>query len=274
MKAITNSRIVLTDRVLTGYVLIYGEKIEGIVPEKLFRPIECDEVLDADGRYTAPGFINIHIHGCGGADTMDDNPQALSVIRQSQAETGVTAFLPTTMTYDFPKIYQSFERIRQAMKSDEGAQILGCHMEGPFISEARKGAQAATNIVKADFAKIEAYKDIIRIVTIAPEQLDNYDFVEACQKNHIIVSIGHSSADYSTAVKAITLHGIQHITHLFNGMDPFHHRAPGVVGAALDTTANCEIITDNVHSQPMAQRLVYKCKKPENIILITDSMRA
>jgi N-acetylglucosamine-6-phosphate deacetylase len=274
MKAITNSRIVLTDRILTGYVLVYGEKIEGIVPEKLFRSVECDEVLDADGRYTAPGFINIHIHGCGGADTMDDDPQALSVIRQSQVETGVTAFLPTTMTYDFPKIYRSFERIRQAMKADEGAQILGCHMEGPFISEARKGAQAATNIVKADFAKIEAYKDIIRIVTIAPEQLDNYDFVEACQKNHIIVSIGHSSADYSTAVKAITLHGIQHITHLFNGMDPFHHRAPGVVGAALDTTANCEIITDNVHSQPMAQRLVYKCKKPENIILITDSMRA
>jgi len=274
MKAITNGRIVLADRVVTGQVLVYGEKIEKIVPEKKFQTGECDEVLDVGGRYVAPGFINMHIHGCGGADTMDDDPQALSVIRRSQAETGVTAFLPTTMTYDFPTIYRSLDRIRQAMKVDEGAQILGCHMEGPFISAARKGAQAATNIVKADFAKIEAYKDIIRLITIAPEQLDDYRFVEECQKNHIVVSIGHSSADYPTAVEAITLHGIKHITHLFNGMAPFHHRTPGVVGAALDTTANCEIITDNVHSQPMAQRLVYKCKKPENIILITDSMRA
>ena len=148
-------------------------------------------------------------------------------------------------------------------------------MEGPFINVERRGAQAKENIVPADFSKIEAYKDVIKILTIAPEELKgDYSFVERCQREGIVVSLGHSSADYNTARRAILSCGINHVTHLFNGMVPFHHRRPGLVGAALDTPVDCELIADNVHLHPMTQRLVWRVKQGHHVILITDSMRA
>ena len=193
-----------------------------------------------------------------------------------QASTGVTAMLPTTMTYDFPTIYTALDHIRAAMaESGEGARILGAHMEGPFISVERRGAQAPEHIVPADYARIVDYRDVIRLITIAPEELKgDYTFVEQCQEAGITISLGHSSADYNTARRAILQYGINHVTHLFNGMVPFHHRTPGLVGAALDTPVDCELIADNVHLHPMTQRLVWRMKQGRHIVLITDSMRA
>lgn len=282
MRAIINGRVLVPDEagdfvVQEDSAVIYGENIRKIISMKEYRRrTEQIPVYDADGCYVSPGFINIHIHGCGGADTMDDTAGALMTMSRRQAETGVTAFLPTTMTYDFPTIYRALYRIRSAMqKPQPGAVILGCNMEGPFISKSRKGAQAAENIVRADFAKIAAYTDIIRIITIAPEELaGDYSFVDQCRAHGILVSAGHSSADYDTAFAAITQHGIAHITHLFNGMPPLHHRQPGLAGAALDTEACCEVIADNVHIHPAAQRLIWHAKQGRNIILITDSLRA
>ena len=278
MKAIINGRIIVPDingnfKTLNNHMLIFDNYIQDIL--QMDDSYIAADIIDAKGCYVAPGFINIHIHGCGGADTMDDNLQSLSTIRIYQAKTGVTSFLPTTMTYDLPRIYRALERIRAARQTQEGAAILGCHMEGPFINAARKGAQSSQNIINADFSLIEKYKDIIRLITLAPETLSgNYSFVEQCQKNNITVSIGHSSAKYSVAQDAIKNHHITHITHLFNGMPPFHHRHPGIVGAALDSDVFCELITDNVHVHPVVQRMVYRLKNRGYIILITDSMRA
>lgn len=198
----------------------------------------------------------------------------MKIVKKGQAAMGVTGFLPTTMTYDIPRIQQAFERIRREMGRKGGAQVLGCHMEGPFISASHKGAQAADDICRADFSVIEPYKDVVKIVTVAPEELPAGSFVADCHRHGIIVSMGHTSADYDTAMRAIEELGIRHVTHLFNAMTGFHHRRPGVVGAALDTAVNCELIADNVHSHPAAQRLVYHAKGGRNIILITDSMRA
>jgi len=266
MKAIINGKIILANQILTGQVLLYNETIEKIIPEDFFSADSVDLVIDAAGKYVSAGFINLHIHGCHGFDTMDDTPEALDTIREGMAQSGVTAFLPTTMTYDFPTI-------RAAMGKKIGAQILGCHVEGPFISEVYKGAQSSKYIIAPDFSYLEPYKDIIKIVTIAPEKLVDDRFINECKKNHIVVSMGHSSATYEEAMAAIAA-GVGQVTHLFNGLQPLHHRRPSVVGAALDTAVNCEIIADNVHVHPAMQRLVYKIKGKEQLILITDSMRA
>ena len=283
MKAVTNGKLILPDergefQIVEHQAILYDTKIEEIVPEMSLRgdSVKLDEVIDAHGSYVSPGFINIHLHGCVGCDAMDDDPAAIASMALYQASTGVTAMLPTTMTYDFPTIYTALDHIRAAMETPgDGARILGAHMEGPFISVERRGAQAPEHIVSADYARIVDYRDVIRLITIAPEELKgDYTFVEQCQEAGITISLGHSSADYNTARRAILQYGINHVTHLFNGMVPFHHRTPGLVGAALDTPVDCELIADNVHLHPMTQRLVWRMKQGRHIVLITDSMRA
>ena len=282
MKAIINGRFIIPDEtgrftVEGGLALFFDEKIRAIRPAATVSAAEREEVescIDAHGAYVSPGFLNVHIHGCVGADTMDDDPEAIRKMQLFQARTGVTAFLPTTMTYDFPTLERAFAHVRKAMAREEGARVLGCHMEGPFISPAKKGAQAEKNIAKADFAKIAPYQDIVKIITVAPEELPGSgQFIADCHAHGIVVSLGHTAADYATARQAIETYGAKHITHLFNAMTGLHQRRPGVVGAALDTDANCELIVDNVHIHPAAQRIVYRLKK-DHLILITDSLRA
>ena len=282
MKAIINGRFIIPDETGRftfegGLALFFDEKIRAIRSAATVSAAEREELeacIDARGAYVSPGFLNVHIHGCVGADTMDDDPEAIRKMQLFQARTGVTAFLPTTMTYDFPTLGRAFRHVREAMAREEGARVLGCHMEGPFISPAKKGAQAEKNIAKADFAKIAPYQDIVKIITVAPEELpDGGQFIADCHAHGIVVSLGHTAADYATARQAIEEYGAKHITHLFNAMTGLHQRHPGVVGAALDTDANCELIVDNVHIHPAAQRIVYRLKK-DHLILITDSLRA
>lgn len=282
MKAIINGRFIIPDEtgrftVEGGLALFFDEKIRAIRSAATVSAAEREELeacIDARGAYVSPDFLNVHIHGCVGADTMDDDPEAIRKMQLFQARTGVTAFLPTTMTYDFPTLGRAFRHVREAMAREEGARVLGCHMEGPFISPAKKGAQAEKNIAKADFAKIAPYQDIVKIITVAPEELpDGGQFIADCHAHGIVVSLGHTAADYATARQAIEEYGAKHITHLFNAMTGLHQRHPGVVGAALDTDANCELIVDNVHIHPAAQRIVYRLKK-DHLILITDSLRA
>ena len=273
LKAIVHGKIIRENKIWENQVLLYEDKIIALLPEAEFSNEMADEIIDAGGRYISPGFINVHIHGCIGVDAMDDDDDALAKMREILPKTGVTAFLPTTMTYDFPKIYRSLERIKRAMEQNGGAAVLGAHVEGPFISVKYKGAQAAQNIAQADFSRLEQYGDVMKIITLAPEQLADYAFVELCRQHGICVSIGHSDADYEQALEAIHA-GVSHVTHLFNAMPPLHHRKPGIIGAVLDSDVNCELIADNVHVHPALQRMVYRAKSPEHIILVTDSMRA
>ncbi len=279
MKAVIHGRLILPDEngnfcITENHALLYEKKIREILPMEKFRPEMAEEISDAEGQYVSPGFLNVHIHGCMGFDTMDPTEDAIPAMRRFQAQTGVTALLPTTMTYDMPRIHQALERIRSEMGKSGGARVLGAHMEGPFISTVQKGAQDAKYIRKADFSCLEGYEDVVRILTVAPEEVGNPLFVERCRNAGILLSIGHSAADYETAMDAIEHRGMRHITHLYNAQTGFHHRRPGIVGAAFDTDANCELIADNVHTSPTAQRLVWHAKQGKHIILITDSLRA
>ena len=279
MRAIQNGVLILpsADGHFTaqeGLVLCYDERITNILPAAEFHAADAEMVIDAAGAYVAPGFLNVHIHGCDGADTMDEDADALRRIAAFQARTGVTSFLPTTMTCAFDAVERALVRIRRAMNADgTGARVLGAHMEGPFISPAKKGAQDEQYILPPAFAKIAPYADVIKIITIAPEMLTEEDFIAQCRTHGIIVSLGHTAADYETARAAIT-DGAAHITHLCNAMTGLNHRRPGVLGAALDSDANCELITDNVHVHPAMQRIIYAAKRGAHIIPITDSMRA
>lgn len=282
MKAIINARAILPDASGSFFAeedtaVFYDEHIEKILPMQEFAHIPfTGDVLDAGGRWLAPGFLNIHIHGCAGYDTMDDDPEALPQMSVMQARHGVTGFLPTTMTYDFDSIGRALTRVRDAMQSPnwQGARVLGANMEGPFVSPAYKGAQKESNIQKADFEKIRPYADTVRIITIAPEELHgDYSFIDQCSEAGIIVSMGHTAATYEQAMDAMA-HGVTHVTHLYNAQTKFHHRNPGVVGAAFDSDAMCELITDNVHVHPAAQRLAWHAKGGRNLVLITDSLRA
>lgn len=285
MKAIRNGRCIVPGaagafEVVDGQVLLYdADGIAGLMPEADFvagDAIAAEEVIDAGGRYVAPGFLNVHIHGCKGSDTMDATQEALGAMQAFLPRTGVTAFLPTTMTCAWQQIAAALTAVRTAMQTPRaGAQVLGAHMEGPFISPAKKGSQAEENILRADYARLAPFADVVRIVTLAPEELpEGSDFLARCRAAGIHVSIGHTAADYETARRAVLMGGAHRFTHLYDAMQGFHHRAPGTLGAAFDTDAYVELIADNVHATPMAQRLAYRVKGRDRVILITDALRA
>ncbi len=271
MKAIKNASIITKNNIIKDRVILFDEKIQDIVEIPDLKGME--EIIDAEGLYLSPGFIDIHIHGCCGYDTMDSDDNSLLNISKSLPSTGVTSFLPTTMTMSQKDIEAALNRIRKLKGYGEGAEILGCHLEGPFINSEYRGAQDGRYIQSIDFKSIESYTDIIKIITFAPELKGSADFVESCLKHEIVPSIGHTGADYKEAMNIIKK-GASGITHTFNAMSPLHHRNPGVVGAALDSSVYCELIADNVHVDPVLQRMLLKIKGPDKIVLITDAIRA
>lgn len=273
MKAIYNVKIITELGALDNHAVVFSGKISAVVPEPALQFYSLNEKIDAGGNYLAPGFIDIHIHGCAGADTMDKQDNALEIISEKLPRTGVTAFLPTTMTMDFALVKNTLERIRSKIGGGPGAEILGCHLEGPFINSDYKGAQDPQFITAPEFAKIRDFIDVIKLVTIAPEVPLSLAFIhEACASN-IVVSIGHSAATYEQAMDAIGA-GASHVTHTFNAMSAFNHRRPGILGALTDSNITCELIADNVHVHPAAQRLLLKLKGTDRVILVTDAMRA
>ena len=271
MKAIKNGKLILSDRggnffVAENKILTFTDKIL-----KIDNSTDAEEIIDAKNFFVAPGFINIHIHGCAGFDAMDDSQNALAEICKFLPQTGVTSFLPTTMTMEISKIKSALKKIRE--QTFVGAKILGANVEGPFINEKFCGAQDKKNILDADFEIFSDFKDIIKIITVAPEKISDQNFIDKCLSEKIIVSIGHSAATYEIAMQAIE-RGAKHITHFFNAQTGLHHRKPGIVGAAFDSDAVVELIADNVHVHPAVQRLIAKVKPLKEIILITDSLRA
>ncbi len=276
MKAIINGKIILKNRVLEGYALLYSNKIEGLVPvEKL--QTNGVETVDADGGYIAPGLIDLHIHGYLGKDVCDGEAESIRTIAGGLIANGVTGFLPTTMTVDMKVIRRALEvcrELKEESKTWNGSTILGCHAEGPFISESKKGAQDAKYILSPDASFVKEYSDIIKIITLAPET-DTDDFAairEIVRDTDVVVSMGHTSSDYDTAVRA-TAAGVKHATHLFNAMTPLAHRAPGVVGAALNTDVSCELIVDMFHVNSSLYDLLYKVKG-RRLCFITDCLPA
>ncbi len=273
MLAIKNAKIIFENRIEQGKILLLSDKIEGIVDENEIP--EGAEVIDCEGGYITPGFIDLHIHGYLGKDVCDANADSIKTIAGGLVENGVTGFLPTTMTVDMKVIEGALDACREVRDSGEyyGAGILGVHAEGPFISASKKGAQDERYILKpnADFVKANA--DIIKIITLAPEE--DKDFLEIkrmAAETDVVVSMGHTSADYKTAMES-TKNGVKHATHLFNAMTPMTHRAPGVVGAALNSDVSCELIVDTYHVDPALYEMVYKMKG-RKLCFITDCLPA
>jgi N-acetylglucosamine-6-phosphate deacetylase len=207
---------------------------------------------------------------------MDSTEEALVNISKTISKTGVTGFLPTTMTMDRENILKALENIRiNKERMYDGAKILGVHLEGPFISKKYKGAQSSENIIAPEHDLIENYADIIKIITYAPEEDEDFKFTDkicSCHKD-IVLSIGHTDATYDISMEAIKK-GVKHITHLFNAMPGFHHRNPGVLGASFNTDVSCELIADNIHVSPENYNIILKLKGKDKLVLVTDSMRA
>ena len=237
---------------------------------------ENGQVLDAEGLYMIPGLVDIHFHGCMGADMCDGTKEALDVITKYEASIGVTSVCPATMTI-------AKEELRRVMKNagdyeyNGGSHLVGINMEGPFISSAKKGAQAAENILHCDydfFRELQsAAKGLIKLVDLAPEEPGAMEFIEKA-KDETVISIAHTAADYDTAKEAIE-RGASHATHLYNAMPPFTHRNPGVIGAVRDSDkCHAELICDGVHIHPSVIRATFAMFGAERMILISDSMRA
>lgn len=270
MRAIVNAKIITHKEVLEGYNLLFGKKIIKLTKEL---PIWA-KVIDAKGLYLSAGFIDIHLHGSAGYDVMDGSDEALNGIAKSLLQTGTTSFLATTMTMSEELIQQALTVVQKHKHSD-GAKVLGVHLEGPFINKHKHGAQNPKFIQKPNFKLIEPYMDVVKMITLAPEVEGGEAFIKYLKGNYpqVLLSVGHSDASYEVTKESFTW-GISHVTHLFNAMNPLHHREPGIVGATLENEeVSCEIIADLIHVHPLFFNMLHRLKK-EQLLLVTDAMRA
>ncbi len=275
MKAIVNGKIILKDKIIENFAILYTNKIIDIVQNNKIP--DSTEIIDANGGYVAPGLIDLHIHGYLGKDVCDGKDESIRIISKGLLSNGVTGYLPTTMTEDMNIIRNALETCRSLKdesKNWDGSVILGCHAEGPFISESKKGAQDAKYILKPDASFVKENSDIIKVITLAPEtDTEGFKAIrEICAETDTVVSMGHTSADYKTAMASINA-GVKHTTHLFNAMTPLTHRAPGVVGAALNGDVSVELIVDTVHVDPSLYNMLWKLKG-RKLCFITDCLPA
>lgn len=234
------------------------------------------EAIDAEGLLVLPGLVDIHSHGAAGEDFSDGNPEGLKKILQYEKRCGITSYCPTSMTFPKERLRQIFASIKGA-QTEDGATVVGINMEGPFLDPAKKGAHVEKWIAAPDVAFVrELNQDadgLVRLVTLAPNMDGAEEFIKEMHEE-VCISLGHTAADYDCASRAMKL-GAHHVTHLYNAMQPFGHRAPGLIGAAMDDPeCMVELICDGYHIHPSAIRAAFRMFGPERVILISDSMRA
>ncbi|MDP9750999.1 N-acetylglucosamine-6-phosphate deacetylase [Thermoanaerobacter pentosaceus] len=262
--------------IYNGDVLISEDKIVEI--GKDLYNVDA-EVIDVEGKKIVPGFIDIHIHGGVGHDTMDANYEALNAISVHLARHGVTSFCATTMTMDVPYILNALKNINETMKKGTaGAQILGTYVEGPFISKEHKGAQDEKYIIPPDKNLFDEFLEIaggnIKVIALAPEKDPEGSFIEHVTKKGVKVSLGHTNATYEEMKNGVE-HGATIAVHTYNGMKGLHHREPGALGEVfLDDRIYSEIIVDFIHTHPASVKLLIKIKGTDKVILISDAMSA
>ena len=256
----------------------FFEEGQIIINDGLFsgEEVQGDEVIDGEGCYAIPGLIDVHFHGCVGADFCDGTPEAISKIAEYEASQGITTIVPATMTLSEDELMKIMKNAGN-YKSDKGAILAGINMEGPFISAAKKGAQAATHICKPDiemFRRLQAASNgLIKLCDIAPEEEGAMEFIEEL-KDEVNISFAHTTANYDIAKKGYDM-GACHATHLYNAMPPMAHRDPGVIGAARDSEhVMVELICDGVHIHPAVVRATFEMFGDERVVMISDSMRA
>ncbi|OQM46136.1 N-acetylglucosamine-6-phosphate deacetylase [Anoxybacillus sp. UARK-01] len=267
------------EQIQRGYLLIENGKIAYVGPTP--PPSNAKEFELSIHDCVLPGFIDLHIHGAAGADVMDATVKALQTMASVLPKEGTTSFLATTMTAASSEIEKAVKNVANYMAHDNRpgeAEVLGIHLEGPFLSPKRAGAQHPRNIIKPDIELFKKWQKEanghIRLVTLAPEEENGLSLTAYLKETGVIASIGHSDAVYAEVKEAIQA-GVTQATHLFNGMRGLHHREPGVVGAVLmHEEVLCEIIADGIHVAPEMVRFAYRNKGSEGLIAITDAMRA
>lgn len=236
-------------------------------------------MLDASGCYVIPGLVDVHFHGCVGEDFSDASPEGLQRMADFELSQGVTYICPAGMTLPEDQLTAICRNAAaHRAKNAGGAQLVGLHLEGPFLSTAKKGAQNGDFLHDPDSAMLrrlqKAAEGCVKLVTVAPEQPGAMDFIRAAVADGIAVSVGHTTADYDTAAAAFAA-GADHATHLYNGMPPLHHRSPGVIGAAFDDPkVQVELICDGIHIHSSVVRATFRLFGAERVILISDSLRA
>jgi N-acetylglucosamine-6-phosphate deacetylase len=252
------------------YIEVKDAKIKHLAFNK---PDENIEMLDLTGYIVSPGFIDVHIHGYGGHDTMEGTIEAISSIAKGLATRGVTSFLPTTVAAPITEIEKVIS-VSPQLDSVEGAKPLGFHLEGPFLSKQEPGAMDPKLFEEASIEKTSTLLDSGKIImiTIAPEVAGNLEVIEFLVTNGVNVSLGHTATDYETAVKAF-VKGATSITHFFNAMKPFQHRAPGLVGAGMLYPFYLQFIADGVHTHKATIQIMSKFFK-DRLVLITDAIMA
>lgn len=252
----------------TGDIAICGERICNAATDA--------ETLDASGCYAIPGLIDIHLHGCVGFDFSSASVGDIAEMTAYQASHGVTALCPTTLSMPEDLLRQACGRIAES-RNPVGADIVGINLEGPFLSSDRMGAQNPKYAHTPDrdlFRRLQkASGHMVKLLSVAPETSGAMEMIEAL-RDDVVCSVAHTTADYDTVLEAFA-RGARHVTHLYNAMPPFSHRAPGVIGAAFDTP-DCmvELICDDVHIHPSVVRATFRMFGDDRIVMISDSMMA
>ncbi len=274
---ITNCRLFdAPERQRTAAVLIENGTISQI--GQIDSSTQPGRTLDAQGRTIAPGFIDVHIQGAGGADVLDATPEALKTISQTCARFGTTSFLATTVfnpEQDNDHLALAGEHTGRDLG---GANLLGIHLEGPFISPLKRGMILPECTCAPSLQLLEKIQDVtngrLRMMTIAPELPGNIQIIQRLVDSGIVASFGHSNATYEQTLDGLSA-GISHVTHLFNAMPPLHHRSPGPLLAIFQTkNVTSQFICDGVHIHPAVLRFVFGLLGPQRIVPITDGMQA
>ncbi|MCL2574011.1 MAG: N-acetylglucosamine-6-phosphate deacetylase [Defluviitaleaceae bacterium] len=236
------------------------------------------EVIDAKGKYIIPGLVDIHIHGCAGADFCDASPESIATMARFLVSRGTTSFLGTSLTLPQATLIDIFSTAKSMMDkhAPDAAILRGINMEGPFFNPEKRGAQNKDYIADPNFDKFSELNKVsggnIKTVAIAPEMPNGLDFIKKA-RGITNISLAHSAASYDIAKAAFDA-GACHVTHIFNGMSPFGHRDPGIVGAAADSNATVELICDGHHVHPSAVRAVFAMFGNDKVCLISDAMTA
>lgn len=262
-------------------------RTNGFLPKEIYIEKGCfsertsdHTILDASDCYVIPGLVDVHFHGCDGADFSDGTPEALETISAFELKNGTTTICPASMTASAERLLMICQNTSRYVSKEHDvplSRLCGIHLEGPFIAPSKKGAQNPDYIIPPSqelFEKLyDASGGLVKLITLAPEMPGAMDFIQALSKN-VHISLGHTDCDYDIAAKAFSL-GADHVTHTFNAMNPFLHRTPGVIGAALECPhVFPELICDGIHIHPAAVKGALKLFGTDRLVLISDSIRA
>jgi len=278
-----NGNIITPHRIINNASIKVEDARIGLILEGSHPPVErAVTVIDVGGRFIAPGFIDMHVHGGGNADVMDQSPQALLEMAAAHAAGGTTGIVPTTLAASIPQVYQVLDCLAQAKREDSpGAKLLGIHLEGPYFADGERGAQDPRYIKNPDpeeYKPLLDYSDSILRVSAAPEIPGGLELGAELRRRGILAAVAHTGATYDDLIEALEA-GYTHVTHLYSSMRGVHRAgllrvAGGVEAAYLLDGMTVELIADGKHLPPALLKLAYRIKGPERIALVTDAMRA